>query len=186
MEGKWAGRWRKRHRSGPQGLLRGDWSCAVTVVVSGKGNGSYRGGCACRVIVRGGRSSRGSRRKTGGRRSANGQGRRNEICVLYRYICTAYSIHVIRSFHDKETEQVFGQIRSKRFPPEIQGRALVKMMMIDSAETVSDLTAPPSNRLEKLSGSRVGEYSIRINRQWRICFRFENGDAFDVGIEDYH
>lgn len=65
-------------------------------------------------------------------------------------------------------------------------RALVKMMMIDSAETVSDLTAPPSNRPEKLSGTRSSEYSIRINRQWRVCFRFENGDAFDVGIEDYH
>ena len=65
-------------------------------------------------------------------------------------------------------------------------RALVKMMMIDSAETVSDLTAPPSNRLENLGGARSGEYSIRINRQWRICFRFENSDALDVGIEDYH
>ncbi len=65
-------------------------------------------------------------------------------------------------------------------------RALVKMMMIDSAETVSDLSAPPSNRLEKLSGARSGEHSIRINRQWRICFRFENGDALEVGIEDYH
>jgi proteic killer suppression protein len=93
---------------------------------------------------------------------------------------------MIRSFKDKETEQIYGQIRSKRLPPEIQMRALVKMMMIDSAETVSDLTAPPSNRLEKLSGTRLGEYSIRINRQWRICLRFENGDAFDVGIEDYH
>ena len=93
---------------------------------------------------------------------------------------------MIRSFKDKETEQVFGQRRSKRFPPEIQPRALVKMMMIDSAETTLDLSAPPSNRLEKLSGERSGEYSIRINRQWRICFRFENGDAFDVAIEDYH
>ena len=60
------------------------------------------------------------------------------------------------------------------------------MVLIDSAETVADLSAPPSNKLEKLSGARTGEYSIRIHRQWRICFRFENGDAFDVGIEDYH
>jgi proteic killer suppression protein len=95
-------------------------------------------------------------------------------------------MRVIRSFKDKETEQIYGQSRSKRIPPEIQMRALVKMMMIDSADTVSDLAAPPSNRLEKLSGARSGEYSIRINRQWRICFRFENGDALDVGIEDYH
>lgn len=62
----------------------------------------------------------------------------------------------------------------------------MKLMMIDSAESVMDLTAPPSNRLERLAGSRASEYSIRINRQWRICFRFENGHAFDVGIEDYH
>ena len=62
----------------------------------------------------------------------------------------------------------------------------MKLMMIDSAESVMDLTAPPSNRLERLAGSRSDEYSIRINRQWRICFRFENGHAFDVGIEDYH
>ncbi|TVR90566.1 MAG: type II toxin-antitoxin system RelE/ParE family toxin [Spirochaetaceae bacterium] len=93
---------------------------------------------------------------------------------------------MIRSFKDKETELIYGQKRSKRFPPDTQTRALVKMMMIDSAETVSDLMAPPSNRLEKLSGTRSEEYSIRINRQWRICFRFENGDALDVGIEDYH
>ena len=93
---------------------------------------------------------------------------------------------VIRSFKDKETELIYGQKQSKRFPPVIQTRALVKMMMIDCAETVSDLTAPPSNKLEKLSGARAGEYSNRINRKWRICFRFENGDAFDVGIEDYH
>lgn len=65
-------------------------------------------------------------------------------------------------------------------------RALVKLLMIDSAENVSDLKAPPSNRLEKLSGKRSEEFSIRINRQWRIRFRFEHGDAFDVGIEDYH
>ena len=62
----------------------------------------------------------------------------------------------------------------------------MKLMMIDSAESITDLTAPPSNMLEKLSGKRSDEYSIRINRQWRICFRFQNGDAFDVGIEDYH
>ncbi len=97
-----------------------------------------------------------------------------------------YSTNVIRSFKNKETELIYGQRRSKRFPPEIQRRALVKMMLIDSAETVADLTAPPFNKLEKLSAVRSGEYSIRINRQWRICFRFESGDAFDVGIEDYH
>jgi proteic killer suppression protein len=111
---------------------------------------------------------------------------RPRLYLFDKYICTSYSGSVIRSFKNEETELIYGQRRSKRFPPEIQMRALVKMMMIDSAETVSDLTAPPSNRLEKLSGTRSAEYSIRINRQWRVCFRFENGDAFDVGIEDYH
>ena len=93
---------------------------------------------------------------------------------------------MIRSFKDKQTEQIFGQRKSKRLPPEIQERALVKLMMIDSAESITDLTAPPSNMLEKLSGRRSDEYSIRINRQWQICFRFQDGEAFDVGIEDYH
>ena len=109
-----------------------------------------------------------------------------DIYLLYRYTWVTYSIRVIRTFKDKETEKIFEQKRSKRIPPEIQMRALVKMMMIGRYEALSDLTAPPSNRLEKLEGSRLGEYSIRINRQWRICFRFENGDAFDVCIEDYH
>lgn len=93
---------------------------------------------------------------------------------------------MIRSFKDKETEGIYGQQRSKRLLPEIQSRALIKMMMLDSAEGLLDLQSPPSNRLEKLDGDRIGEYSIRINRQWRLCFRFQNGDAFDVGIEDYH
>mgnify|MGYP006272213253 CR=1 FL=1 len=93
---------------------------------------------------------------------------------------------MIRSFGDKETERIFHQIRSKRIPPEIHSRALVKLLMIHNAEDINDLRVPPSNMLEKLKGKRSEEYSIRINRQWRICFRFEEGDAFGVKIEDYH
>ena len=93
---------------------------------------------------------------------------------------------MIRSFRDKETERIFAQQRSKRYPPEIQRRALIKLMMLDSAEELDDLRSPPTNKLEKLSGARSGEYSIRINRQWRLCFRFENGEVHDVVIEDYH
>lgn len=93
---------------------------------------------------------------------------------------------MIRSFRDKQTELIFYQHKVKGFPSEIQSRALIKLMMIDSADSISDLRAPPSNMLEKLKGKRSKEYSVRINRQWRICFRFENGDAFNVKIEDYH
>jgi toxin HigB-1 len=93
---------------------------------------------------------------------------------------------VIRSFKDKETERVFNQEYSRRLPRDIQGRALVKLLLFDSAETVDDLRNPPANHLERLKGDRSGEYSIRINRQWRLCFRFESGTAQDVCIEDYH
>ena len=93
---------------------------------------------------------------------------------------------MIRSFKDKETERVFNQKYSRRLPRNIQGRALVKLLLLDSAETVDDLRNPPANHLERLKGDRSGEYSIRINRQWRLCFRFENGSAQDVSIEDYH
>ena len=93
---------------------------------------------------------------------------------------------MIRSFKDKETEKVFHQLRSRQLPPDIQARALVKLLMVDSAEVIQDLAVPPSNMLEKLKGNRSEQHSIRINRQWRICFRFQEGDAYDVGIEDYH
>ena len=93
---------------------------------------------------------------------------------------------MIRSFKDRETELIYGGRRSKRFPNDIQKRALIKLLMLDAAESELDLRNPPANHLEKLKGDRRSESSIRINRQWRICFRFENGHAYDVGIEDYH
>ena len=93
---------------------------------------------------------------------------------------------MIRSFADKETEKIFKRTRSKKLPDDIQQRALRKLVMIDAAVQLDDLRVPPGNRLEKLGGDRGGQHSIRINDQWRICFRWENGNAHEVEITDYH
>ena len=93
---------------------------------------------------------------------------------------------MIRSFADSETERVFRRERSRRLPSDIQGVALRKLRMIHNARTVGDLRNPPGNRLEKLGGNRVGQYSIRINEQWRVCFIWEHSDAYEVEITDYH
>lgn len=93
---------------------------------------------------------------------------------------------MIRSFGDKETKQIYNQERSKILPAEIQERALIKLMLIDAAESVSDLKAPPSNRLEKLKGDLENHWSIRINDQWRVILLFEDGNAYNVKITDYH
>lgn len=93
---------------------------------------------------------------------------------------------MIRTFRDKETEIVFNRGRSKRFQPDIHVRAKRKLNLIDAAETLNDLRIPPGNMLEQLSGDRLGQFSVRINRQWRICFEWHNGNAFKVEITDYH
>jgi proteic killer suppression protein len=93
---------------------------------------------------------------------------------------------VIRSFGDRETELVYKQQFSKRLPSDIQRRALNKLLLLDAAEDQTDLRVPPSNHLEVLRGDWHGFHSIRINRQWRVCFRFESGNAYDVQIRDYH
>lgn len=93
---------------------------------------------------------------------------------------------MIRSFADRETEKIFHQNVSKKLPYSIQKTALRKLIMIDSAETLQDLRVPPANRLEALKGNRKGQYSIRINDQYRICFRFSANGAEDVEITDYH
>jgi len=93
---------------------------------------------------------------------------------------------VIRTFRDRETERVFERERSRRLPPDVQRRAHRKMLLLDAAESLDDLRVPPGNRLERLSGDRAGQYSIRVNDRWRICFRWERGDAYDVEIADYH
>jgi proteic killer suppression protein len=93
---------------------------------------------------------------------------------------------VIRNFRDRDTERIFNQEYSRKIPRDIQKRALIKLMLLDAAEKEADLESPPGNRFKRLEGKRKDEFSIRINDQWRICFRFKNGDATDVSIEDYH
>ena len=93
---------------------------------------------------------------------------------------------MIRSFKCKETEGIWDGRRSRKFTGEIQDRALRKLRQLDAARTMDDLRNPPGNRLEGLKGDRAGQMSLRINEQWRICFRWADHDAFDVEIIDYH
>lgn len=93
---------------------------------------------------------------------------------------------MIRSFRSAETETIWQGRRSRRLPPDIQPVALRKLMMLNRARTLQDLRVPPANRLEPLKGARAGQWSIRINRQWRICFVWQDGDAHDIEIVDYH
>lgn len=93
---------------------------------------------------------------------------------------------VIQSFADTETERFYTAGKSRRMPTEIRKRAAMRLLQLNAATRFEDLRLPPSNRLERLHGDRAGQWSIRINDQWRVCFRFENGDAFDVEIVDYH
>jgi len=93
---------------------------------------------------------------------------------------------VIRTFKDKETQKIFEHQRSRKLPSDIQQVALRKLRMLNRAETLQDLRVPAANRLERLVGNRNGQYSIRINDQWRICFEWQEGDALNVEIVDYH
>lgn len=93
---------------------------------------------------------------------------------------------MIRSFNNKETEKVYNQVFSTKLPEIIQKIALRKLIMIDNAESINDLRVPPGNRLERLSGDREGQYSIRINDEYRICFVENNGDYYNVEIVNYH
>ena len=93
---------------------------------------------------------------------------------------------MIKSFKDKETEKIYRQEVSKKIPRDIQQVAIRKLRMLNNAKNVIDLRVPPANRLEKLSGNRVGQYIIRINDQWRVCFTWKSGEAFEVEITDYH
>ena len=93
---------------------------------------------------------------------------------------------MIRGFADRETEKIFQREFSRRLPPDIQHRARINLEMLDAAESIEDLRIPPSNHLEVLTGDREGQHSIRINRQWRICFRWREGGVHDVEITDYH
>jgi proteic killer suppression protein len=93
---------------------------------------------------------------------------------------------MIKSFRCRETEKFFKRESVSKFSAEMQRGALRRLMLLDAAERLEDLRIPPGNRLEKLFGNRQGQYSIRINDQWRICFRWQQGDAYDVEIVDYH
>ncbi len=93
---------------------------------------------------------------------------------------------MIKSFRDAETEKVFNRRLSRRLPNDIQAAALRKLRMLANAHDVIDLRSPPGNRLERLAGDRTGQYSIRINDQWRVCFVWHDGDAHEVEICDYH
>ncbi len=93
---------------------------------------------------------------------------------------------MIRSFADKETESLFATERSRRLPHSIVRRALTRLYHLHYAKGIEDMRNPQSNHLEALKGDRAGQWSIRVNNQWRVCLRFDNGDAFDVEIVDYH
>ena len=93
---------------------------------------------------------------------------------------------MIQSFADAESERFYATGRSRRLPPDIRRRAAMRLTQINAATRIDDLRSPSSNRLEILKGDRKGFWSVRINDQWRICFRFVNGDAYDVEIVDYH
>lgn len=95
-------------------------------------------------------------------------------------------VRVIQSFADAETERFYTTGRSRRLPPEIRRRAAMRLTQLDAATQIEDLKLPPSNRLEALKGNRKGRWSIQINDQWRVCFRFARGDAFEVEVVDYH
>jgi len=93
---------------------------------------------------------------------------------------------MIKTFADKETEKLFQRRTSRSLPENIQRKARMKLEIIDAAEKLDDLKIPPGNRLEKLSGNRQGQHSIRINNQWRICFIWKDGETYNVEVVDYH
>ena len=97
-----------------------------------------------------------------------------------------YNQNMIKGFADKETEKIYNQQFSRKLPQSIQKIALRKLMMINAAKSLDDLRVPPANHLELFQGNREGQYSIRINSQYRICFKIDGADIFDVEITDYH
>ena len=93
---------------------------------------------------------------------------------------------MIQTFADRDTERLFAREPVRRYPADLQRTMLRKLVAVDAAEQLSDLRVPPGNRLEKLRGNRAGQHSIRVNEQWRICFRWKDGSAYEVEIVDYH
>ena len=93
---------------------------------------------------------------------------------------------MIRSFRDSDTERLFERHSVRKFGADVQRVALRRLRQLDAAMVLEDLRVPPGNRLEKLRGARAGQFSIRVNDQWRVCFRWSEGDAYDVEIVDFH
>ena len=93
---------------------------------------------------------------------------------------------MIKSFKDQQTEDLYGGSRSRKTPPDVAKRAIVKLFLIDTVTRIEDLRVSPGNRLEALKGDRTGQHAIRVNDQWRICFVWREGDAYDVEFCDYH
>ena len=93
---------------------------------------------------------------------------------------------MIKRFADKRTQELYLTAKAKRLPPNVAGRAARKLEYVDLATNLDDLKVPPGNRLHRLEGNREGQHAIAINGQWRICFRFDDGDVYDVEICDYH
>ncbi len=106
-----------------------------------------------------------------------------DVTIALRYYLRM--LNMIKSFRCRDTQGVFERSKSKRFSNLTQ-LALRKLLLLEGSDKLEDLTVPPANRLEKLKGRRKGQYSIRINDQWRICFDWRNGDAYKVEIVDYH
>ena len=99
---------------------------------------------------------------------------------------TRYSWFMIKTFADKRTQVLYATGTAKRFPPDVANRVARKLEYVDLATNLDDLKVPPGNRLHALKGDRKGQYAIAVNDQWRICFRFVDGDAYDVEVCDYH
>ena len=119
------------------------------------------------------------------RRRSFAVNRQSKFITLDDIIALRYHQTVIKALRCKETAKVFSRQHSRRFAT-IQHMALRKLLLLDAAESLNDLRIPPANRLEKLRGNRRGQHSIRINDQWRICFTWKHGDAYNVEIVDYH
>ena len=126
-----------------------------------------------------------AKRKKGNNRKKENCRSKTSSPLVKRHVIR-YNSPMIKSFADKRTEMLFMDGSVKKLPPDIAKRAVRKLDMIDNAFRLEDLRVPPGNRLHALSGSRAGQWAISVNDQWRICFRFEGEDAFDVELCDYH
>ena len=124
--------------------------------------------------------------RSGGPGGAAGQEPRGNCCRAKRFARTLYDAPVIRSFADKATERLSRRESVPALDPRIRRAALRKLRMLDSASSLEELRVPPGNRLERLKGDRSGQYSIRINDRWRICFRWSDAGPEEVEIVDYH